>query len=161
MHSKYKVRHGQRTFEFDGVLVASSTSKQVNSYRWVDFRLYITVGGSYILERVGQTLIYHDIGCLVVERNNLKFNPEDRIEPYHIPCYECAPDPEDPQDVILIEKPRYYGLVSDSPDAILEALHKRDSNGARYMTNVTERLIEDACKYDKRLENAYRVEKIL
>lgn len=156
---KYKVRSGLRTYEFDGTLIASSTSQRPDSYRWVDFNLYVTVGGHYVLERIGQSDIFHkNIGCSVVDRNKLKFLPGDVLEDHHVPCEECIPD--EYTDIIIIEKPRFYALVSEQPDAILEALHKRDSNGARYMTKVTERLIEDAAKHDKRLENAYRVEHI-
>ncbi len=153
----YKVKNGNRIYEFDGKLLASSTSKKPDSYRWVEFNLYLTVGGSYILERIGQTDYFHHIECEVVGRNNLKFNPEDHLEDRHVPCEIC--DPDDFDDIVL-EKPRYFALVSEYPAAILEALHKKADDGARYMTYVTQRLIEDAAVHDKRLEKAYRVEHI-
>ena len=153
----YKVKNGNRIYEFDGTLLASSTSKKQDSYRWVDFNLYITAAGTYILERIGQTDYFHHIECEVVARNKLKFSPEDQLEDRHVPCEIC--DPDDFDDIVL-EKPRYFALTSDSPAAILEALHKKADDGARYMTYVTQRLIEDAAVHDKRLEKAYRVEYI-
>ena len=153
----YKVKNGNRIYEFDGTLLSSSTSKKPGSYRWVEFNLYITAAGTYILERVGQTDIFHHIECEVVGRNKLKFSPEDILEDRHVPCEIC--DPMDDHDIVL-EKPRYFALVSEYPAAILEALHKRADDGARYMTYVTQRLIEDAAVHDKRPEKAYKVEYI-
>jgi hypothetical protein len=122
----------------------------------VEFNLYLTVGGSYVLERIGHSLIFHDIGCDVVDRSGLKFRPEDQIGPEHIPCEQCEPDPRDPEDIIVIEKPRFFGLWSETPEAVLESLY-----GSRnYLTKVAERLIEDATEFDQRLERAYRVEHI-
>lgn len=152
----YVVQNGQRKIEFDGEKLSSSSSYTKDSVRWVEFNLYLTVGGSYVLERVGHSLIYHDIGCSVVERSGLKFRPEDQVGPEHVACVECEPDIHDPNDIIVIEKPRYFGLWSETPNAVLESLY-----GSRnYMTKVAERLIEDATKYDQRLERAYRVEHV-
>ena len=148
----YKVKNGNRIYEFDGTLLSSSTSRKQDSYRWVEFNLYITAAGTYILERIGQTDIFHHIDCEVVERNKLKYNPEEQVlQDRHVPCEICDPDDED--DIVL-EKPRYFALVSEFPAAILEALHKKAHDGARYMTYVTQRLIEDAALHDKRLAKA-------
>lgn len=152
----YRVKNGQRVIEFDGEKLSSSSSQNNSSVRWVEFNLYLTVGGSYVLERIGHSLIFHDIGCEVVDRSGLKFRPEDQLTPEHVPCPKCDPDPTDPNDIIVIEKPRYFGLWSETPDAVLESLY-----GTRnYMTKVAERLIENATEYDQRLERAYRVEHI-
>lgn len=154
----YRIKNGNRIYAFDGTLLSSSTSQRQDSYRWVEFNLYITFGGSYVLERIGQTDIFHHIDCEVVERNKLKYNPEDQnLQDRHVPCEICDPDEDD--DIVL-EKPRYFALVSEYPAAILEALHKKAGDGARYMTYVTQRLIEDAALHDKRLAKAYSVEYI-
>jgi hypothetical protein len=151
----YEVKNGQRTIEFDGEKLSSSSSRSEKP-RWVEFNLYLTAGGSYVLERIGYSLIYHDIGCSVVDRSGLKFRPEDQVGPEHVPCIECDPDPGDPEDIIVIEKPRYFGLWSETPDAVLESLY----GNRNYMTKVAERLIEDAAQYDQRLERAYRIEHV-
>lgn len=152
----YEVKNGQRIIEFDGDLLSSSSSQSNDSVRWVEFSLYLTAGGSYVLERIGHSLIYHDIGCEVVDRSGLKFKPGEQVGPQHVACPDCDPDPDDPNDIIVIEKPRYFGLWSESPEVVLESLY-----GTRnYMTKVAERLIEDAAQYDQRLERAYRIEHI-
>lgn len=152
----YKVRNGQRTIEFDGEKLSTSSSQTNDSTRWVEFSLYLTAGGSYVLERTGHSLVYHDINCAVVERSKLKFKPEDQVGPEHVPCEECDPNPADPNDILIIERPRYFGLWSENPADVLESLY-----GTRnYLTKVAARLIEDAAEYDQRLERAYRTEYI-
>ena len=58
------------------------------------------------------------------------------------------------------EKPRYWAQVSEEPDAVLEALYKYDQGGARYLTKVAERLLEDASVIDGKIEKMYKVEVI-
>ncbi len=153
----YTVKNGSRLLEFDGDLLASSTSKRPGAFRWVEFNLYLTNGGSYVLERIGQTLIFHTVDCEVVERNKLKYSPEDRLTKESVPCEIC--DPFDDDDIIL-ERGRFFAVVSENPETIVKALQKTDRDGSRYQTYVTQRLIEEACTVDKRLERAYRVEYI-
>jgi len=43
---------------------------------------------------------------------------------------------------------------------VLEALYKYDQSGARYLTNVAQRLLEDASEVDKGIESVYRIELI-
>lgn len=151
---KYKVKSGERTLEFDGVRIAQSTSFRPDSVRWVDFSLYITAAGTYVLERIGQSDVYHSLACTVVGRNKLEHNPQDELNENHIACEICLPDRY--YDTIVIERPRYFALVTESPEAVLDALHKRDKNNTRYMTHVSQKLIEEAVKHDKRLEKQYR-----
>ncbi len=50
--------------------------------------------------------------------------------------------------------------VSEDPNAVLEALYKYDQGGARYLTKVAERLLQDAAELDKGIESIYKVELI-
>jgi hypothetical protein len=50
--------------------------------------------------------------------------------------------------------------VSDEPDAVLEALYKYDQGGARYLTMVAERLLEQAAPVDKGIQKIYSIEVI-
>jgi hypothetical protein len=43
---------------------------------------------------------------------------------------------------------------------VLEALYKYDDGGARYLTRVAERLLEDASDVDSGIEAVYRIELI-
>jgi hypothetical protein len=110
------------------------------------------------LGRIGQTVLFHALDCPIVKRNHLKPSGVEFLTDEHLPCEECNPD--DYLDEIAIEKPRYFALVSESPEAILEAVYKKDLRGARYLTHVAQRLIETACTSDSQLERAYREEYI-
>lgn len=153
----HQVRDGSRVLQFDGQLLAKSSSQQPGQYRWVEFELYRTKSGSYVLSRTGQTRLFHDPDCAIVQRNHLKTSSADELTDEHVPCAEC--DPYDDGEV-AIEKPRYFALVSEHPDAVLEALYKYDNSGARYLTLVAQRLIERAGELDTRLDRTYKVETI-
>ena len=154
----YEVRDGNRVLRFDGALLAESSSRRSDTDRWVEFQLYRTKSGSYVLGRIGQTTLFHALDCAIVKRNHLKPSGIEFLTDEHLACEEC--DPEDDLEEIAIEKPRYFALISESPEAILEALYKYDHRGARYLTHVAQRLIETACETDARLEKASRVEYI-
>ena len=62
--------------------------------------------------------------------------------------------------LIFPEKPRYWAQVSEEATAVLEALYKYDDGGARYLTRVAERLLEDAADVDSGIEAVYRIELI-
>lgn len=152
----FEVRDGSRVLRFEGDLLAQSSSRLYNQDRWVEFELYRSKAGSYVLSRIGQTRLYHALDCSVVQRNGLKPCDSALLTDQHYACEDC--DPEDDLEQVAIEKPRYFALVSDSPDAILDALYKRDRDGTRYLTHVAQRLIEEAALGDARIERAYRVE---
>jgi hypothetical protein len=43
---------------------------------------------------------------------------------------------------------------------VLDALYKYDQGGARYLTNVAQRLLEQAAEQDEKIDTIYRVEMI-
>ena len=153
---RYEVRNAGQTLIFDGEKIAGSSSRTPTSVRWVEFNLYRTVGGTYILERIGRSLVFHGIDCSVVRRNKLRFDPtRQELSDEHLACLECNPYDDDD---LIIEQPRYFGMKSDDPEAVIDAAHKADRvTGARYLTNVTRKLIEEAAANDPRINNAYRV----
>jgi hypothetical protein len=154
----HQVRDGNRVLQFDGDQLAHSSSQRPGEHRWVEFDLFRTKSGSYVLGRVGHTRLFHDPGCAIVRRNSLKPTESSELTDEHVPCDAC--DPYYDQDEVCIEQPRYFALVSDSPEAVLDALYKYDSSGARYLTLVAQRLIEKAGEQDARLDKAYRIEYI-
>lgn len=150
------VRDRDRTLQFNGVLLAKSTSKSDKSTRWIEFELYKTESGSYILSRIGVSLVFHGAACPLVNRYNLQESPSDKLEPYATPCYDC--DPDESLDLVFPEKYRYWAQVSEEATAVLDALYKYDDGGARYLTNVAQRLLEEASKKDQKIAKAYRFE---
>jgi hypothetical protein len=61
---------------------------------------------------------------------------------------------------VFPEKDRTWAQVSDDAEAVLEALYKYDDGGARYLTHVAQRLLEQASDVDQAVESVYRVEMI-
>jgi hypothetical protein len=152
-----EVRDGTRILQFEGTRIASSSSQRPGAYRWIEFNLFRTIGGQYILSRIGHSLLFHQEPCLVIKRNNLK--PGDAVEGA-MPCDLCSPSLTNGVAVFL-EQPRYWAQVSDSPEAVLDALYKYDEAGARYLTRVAQNLVTDAALVDNAMDSAYRIEHVL
>jgi hypothetical protein len=152
----YEVKDGSRKLQFEGVLLGKSSSWRRGSNRWIEFELYRTDSNSYVLSRIGVSLIYHGAGCPLVKRYDLSESDVSKLHQDAIPCEDCSPD----NSVALIfpEKYRYWAQVSEEPKAVLEALYKYDSGGARYLTNVAQRLLEVASDKDSGIESVYKIE---
>lgn len=154
----YEVKDGSRTLQFTGKLLGKSSSWRRGSTRWIEFELYRTENGSYILSRVGVSLVYHGAACPLVKKYNLVEASSDDLKGDAVPCEECYPSSKLP--VVFPEKDRTWAQVSDEAEPVLEALYKYDQGGARYLTNVAQRLLEQASVVDKQIEAVYRIEMI-
>lgn len=154
-----EVKDGTRILKFNGKLLGKSSSWRRGSNRWIEFELYKTDNGSYVLSRVGVSVIYHAGACHLVKRYGLQEQLSDEVSSADVvPCDECKPSLL--AEVIFPEKNRYWAQVSDDPNAVLEALYKYDNGGARYLTHVAQRLLEQASETDKGIESVYRIEMI-
>lgn len=157
-----QVKDGSRTLQFNGTLLSKSSSWKRDSQRWIEFELYKTESGSYVLSRVGVSVIYHGAACNLVRRYGLNEVPTDSVSSEKIElftaCDSCSPTLDLP--VIFPEKDRHWAQVSDEPAAVLEALYKYDDGGARYLTNVAQRLLDEAAAVDSAIEAIYKIEMI-
>lgn len=151
-----EVKDGDRTLQFNGSLLAKSSSRKRDSIRWIEFELYKTESGSFILSRVGVSLVFHGAACALVKRYSLLEKPSSSLVDDSIPCEQC--EPSDELDLVFPEKYRYWAQISEKADAVLEALYKYDDNGARYLTSVAQRLLQEASKLDLEIANVYTVE---
>lgn len=154
----HEVKDGSRTLQFEGTLLGKSSSYKRGSTRWIEFYLYRTESGSYILSRIGVSLVFHGAACPLVKRYGLQEIDYGLLEKNAIPCDECYPSEE--ADLVFPEKHRYWAQVSDEPSAVLDALYKYDQGGARYLTNVAQRLLEVASEKDSAIESTYKIEVI-
>ena len=154
----YEVKDGSRTLQFNGRLLGESSSWRRGSTRWIEFKLYKTENGSYILSRVGVSLMFHGAACPLVKRYNLTEASSDELKNDALPCEECFPSRSLP--VVFPEKDRTWAQVSDDPTPVLDALYKYDQGGARYLTNIAQRLLEQAANQDEKIDSIYRVEMI-
>lgn len=154
----HEVKDGSRTLQFEGKLLGKSSSYRRGSTRWIEFALYKTESGSYVLSRIGVSLVYHGAACPLVKRYGLQEISFGLLEKDSLPCEECRPSSG--ADLVFPEKHRYWAQVSDEPSAVLDALYKYDQGGARYLTNVAQRLLENASDKDSAIESIYRIEVI-
>lgn len=154
----HEVRDGSRTLQFNGVLLGESSSWHRGSDRWIEFYLYRTDNKSYILSRVGVSLIFHGAACPLVKRYGLVEGTVEDLEDDSIPCEECRPTTFLP--VVFPEKYRYWAQVSEDPKSVIDALYKEDKNGIRYLTHVARRLLDEASEIDEKLDRVYRIELI-
>lgn len=154
----FQVQDGSRILQFNGKVLGESSSWRKGSTRWIEFSLYKTESGSYVLSRVGVSLVYHGAACALVKRYGLSEASPSTLSKDAIPCEECDPSTDLP--LIFPEKDRTWAQVSDDPEAVLEALYKYDQGGARYLTNVAKRLLEEASKLDKKIQDIYKIEMI-
>ncbi len=152
----YEVRNGNRVLRFEGRHLANSSSKRPGASRWIEFDLYKTEAGSYVLSRVGVSHVYHSNMCPLVDRYGLHDVDITDLSQEAVPCEDCKPDGSEP--LVYPELFRYWTLVSDEPEAILDALYKEDQNGARYLTRVAERLLQTAAAQDADIDMVYRFE---
>ena len=74
---KYETRDGARRIRFEGVELASSSSEYPGKPRWIEFTLYKTKGGHYVLYRVGRSFVYHTRDCPIVIKNRLSYKGND------------------------------------------------------------------------------------
>lgn len=154
----FEVKDGSRTLQFNGRLLSESSSWRRGSTRWIEFALYRTENGSYILSRIGVSLVYHGAACPLVKRYGLVEELSDVLEKDALSCEICNPTRTLP--IVFPEKYRYWAQVSDDAKPVLDALYKYDQGGARYLTNVAQRLLEKAANNDENIDAIYRVEMI-
>ena len=152
----FNVKDGLRTLQFEGNLLGSSTSKRSDSTRWIEFELYKTESGSYVLSRIGVSLVFNGAACSLVKRYSLQESPISDLNHQAIPCDQC--DPDESAGLVFPEKYRHWAQVSDKPEAVLEALYKFDDYGTKYLTSVAQRLLEAAAKLDSDIANVYNYE---
>jgi len=151
-----EVKDGDRVLQFNGTLLAKSSSLRRGAFRWIEFELYKTESGSYILSRTGVSLVFHGAACSLVKKYGLNEKSNTQLEMGAVPCELCEPD--DMIDLVFPEKYRHWAQISDKADAVLEALYKYDDNGARYLTGVAQRLMQEAAIVDKNIANVYNYE---
>lgn len=153
----YTVENGRQILRFEGTRLAFSSSKTGGRARWIEFSLYRTEAGRYVISRVGRSLIYHGLECSVAKRSdNLQIT--STVEDEAVPCPDCQPEYG---TVFRPEKQRTYAAVCESAPGVLESLYQWDENSNRYLTFVARNLIESAAEVDAELASAYYEEHIL
>lgn len=154
---QYSVRDSIRTLKFNGTKLAESSSKAPNKSRWVEFQLYITNSGIYVLARKGASILYHNEECPVVSRNKLSVANGEELPLFYMPCIDCKPSRINVNGVYP-ETARYWAQSSETAQGVVNALMQFDNNDTKYLTRVASDLLEEAAKYDANIKKAFEVE---
>lgn len=155
----YEVMDGVRKLHVDGTLLAESSSRESYKDRWVEFRLFKTKSGVYVISRVGHSILYHSSDCATVTRNRLSAANLDDLSRDLKPCRNCSPDYADPQGVYP-ETPRPWLGTCQNARGVVSSLMKYDDNGTEYLTNVAKSLLEAASAVDEDINSEYNSEVI-
>ena len=155
----HEVKDGNRRIRFDGELLGYSTSYRPGAERWVEFTLFRTIGGAFVVSRVGMSVLYHRAGCSIADRAGLPPTPRAALPPDRYPCGTCNPhEASSDTEMVCVEIPRNWAQTADSAAGVVDLLYQRDESGARYLTGVAKRLLEEASQMDASINEAYNVE---
>jgi len=154
---QHSVRDRYQILKFNGTKLSESSSQAPNKTRWVEFELYVTHSGIYVLSRKGASILFHDENCDVVTRNKLSAISPDELPLSYIACPDCKPS-RISIDGVFPETARYWAVRSRKPQDIVNALMQFDNNNIKYLTKVASDLLEEASKYDPNIKNVFEVE---
>lgn len=138
----YQVRDGSRLITFDGDRLGFVSSERPDVPRWTEMNVYLTEGDSYVLEKVGRSLVCHmpecnEIGDLPRFQEQ---HPGDDPDNGYVFHEECVPEEYD-FTRLLIEENRYWATITKRPEEILEALERR-RDGIRTLPRIGMELLE-------------------
>jgi hypothetical protein len=102
-----------REIEFDGWLLGSSSTEGDDSLRWTEIHIYKTEGGSYIIERLGKSLVYHRKGRCSSKPNWVEV-PGAALGEDSQPCDVCRPRVPEDDDFNSDEKFLHETMISSA-----------------------------------------------
>lgn len=170
-----RVKDGTRSIEFDGTRLAHATTDDGTNemLRWTELSLHRTSTGKYVIEKVGQSCVYHaaDTTCKtdapLVSVADMRLTAIGDDNPTGTePCPKCNPpdyytDEPIPADAkARPEQPRTMGTICDTPQAVLNHLYGRSETGAKYLSHVSRRLLQEASEADPAIADVYLIERI-
>lgn len=156
---RYTVKNGVQTLLFDGQELSHSSSYFPGKNRWIEFTVYRTLTGQYVVSRVGKSNIFHHALCPTVRRNHIDPLPAQTLLDHMVPCDVCAPDREF-DELVYPETPRESAASCSNADGVVKWMKQKDENGINYLTNVAKDALEDAARVDAPIRQAYYTERV-
>jgi hypothetical protein len=139
-----------RQLDFEGMLLATSTSFVSTKSRWFVVSIYKTTGGKYIVHGIGMSRIVHRENCAQMKEKNAALKPA--IRETSMPCTVCRPILT---ENVAHEINREWAQVSDDPRAIIERLRLRDNEGVWYLPKTSSTAILAAAELDSAIKEAF------
>lgn len=156
----YEVEGAGRLLTFSGIILGSATSQKPKSARWTELTLYKTIGGSYVLEKIGRSLVTHMPGCPDIIGEIPRFqaaHPGEDPDEYEF--HECVPETYDFTQ-LLVEMDRRWAINSDDPHEIVESLKFRKSSGEMSMPMTATILLGNVVKVEPAFREAWQPQHI-
>lgn len=138
-----QVRDGARLITFEGMQLGHVSSRRSGVPRWTEMTVWITDGGSYVLEKVGRSVVCHMPGCTDVRSGLPRFqeaHPGDDPDNGYEFHEDCVPMEYD-FTRLLVEEDRYWARVTKDPQEIYDALERR-KGGVRTLPRICSNLLE-------------------
>lgn len=164
LEQRFETKDGPRRISFVGWRLGEASSAPANEFpsRWTELRLFKTVGGQYILEKVGCSDVFHNETCPVEpgkQRRGKRWNslwdamPEEADElespeAIFVPCATCTPSFDD--EPVWVEKDIYSTSTFTTAEEVLRALYRPDTRNAanKYLSRVARSLLDQAVEKD-------------
>lgn len=156
MAESIEVRDGARRITFDGQLIGSASSRRHDSPRWSEYKLYKTVSDTYVLEKVGRSIVVHMPGCSEIisqlDRFQNRHPGSDPADGWWF-CENCTADGHN-ITALLVENDRSWVTITDDPREVIDALYRR-KGGARSLQRISLALLEQASRADDKISSAF------
>lgn len=130
MSTHFVVRDRLREIEFTGRELGRSSTEKEDSLRWTEIVIYRTAGGSYIIERLGRSLVYHVPEASCDSGQTYPVTGRQLGETSE-PCPQCSPAmPEDrdfdPEWIFSHERTMSSAEIVDRAEDLHDALSMFD-----------------------------------
>ena len=157
----FRVNNEDRELRFRGKFLGFTSTENRGSDRWIEFAIYRTEGGKYVLSRAGRSIRFHVRNCSTVAKNpHLRPASLATMTDESSPCPECMPRGDyhlDDNEQVYPEQDRTWAGVFDTPQSLIDdGLSKRE-NGVSFLTTVARQVLEKAAENDRDLYDAYYV----
>lgn len=154
--------------EHEGELISAVDTRSQDpdnpSKRWVEIKLYRLDDGSYLVHRIGQSVVYHTAGttCLTsVGRQSGDPAKVDDLPDEAVPCETCRPPQPwtlDSDDPVRYEFPRHTIDTCSTPAEVIKRLTTMRERRTRRATTVVSEpvreLLGNAARTDGRFADA-------
>lgn len=153
---KYQVRDADGSItEFEGELLGSGTSQRRHSPRWSELHIYKTEAGTYVVHKIGRTLVYHVPGAECGSKGALTTKHEIAPDREVVPCHQCRPDREK-LDVVSLEQDRNtIHIATEAPGVIESCKTFSHDDSTLFLTRVARDALDAAMDKDPSLETAF------
>lgn len=158
--ASYEVRDGDRKLQFEGILLGRSSSRRGDAPRWTDISLYKTLGGSYVLEKIGRSIVTHMPECSPKTAGLPRFQSLYPLrDPDDFEYCDCVPE-EYEFHRLVVEADRCWATISEEPADIIEAMRIRKRTGAAHMPRSSLELLNAVCNIEPGFQQVWDIQYI-